>query len=210
MKRIQCKKTMGIALLAIVAWASACDDDDNHKNDLIQQDRDFIAQASYVNRSEVELGTLAVSKGNSDAVRMYGSSMRTEHQPALDKLKGIASDLGADFPTGLDAENQAIKDKLMSLSGYAFDTAYIHSQIKGHQKAEALFQAEANNGKGVAPEGLCERLAASHTHTFANGRQYSCNTGNTGAGKGYEQLGIAAGYWPQAAWMYLTHARRCM
>lgn len=147
MKRIQCKKTMGIALLAIVAWASACDDDDNHKNDLIQQDRDFIAQASYVNRSEVELGTLAVSKGNSDAVRMYGSSMRTEHQPALDKLKGITSDLGADFPTGLDAENQAIKDKLMSLSGYAFDTAYIHSQIKGHQKAEALFQAEANNGK---------------------------------------------------------------
>ncbi|HEY9049205.1 MAG TPA: DUF4142 domain-containing protein [Ohtaekwangia sp.] len=148
MERMQWRKMMAIALPVMLAIASACDDDDGDtKSNLNPQDRDFVVQASYANRAEVELGALAVSKGNQDAVKMFGNMMREEHQNAWDNLRNIAAEVEADFPSGLKGEHQALKDRLMSLSGYAFDTAYIHSQVKGHQEAEALFETEVRSGK---------------------------------------------------------------
>ncbi len=141
------KQLAGAALLAMMVVASACDDDDEDDNsDLSQQDQNFVTMASYGNRAEVELGSLAASKGTSEAVRMFGSMMVSEHQKALDDLEDIADDFDADFPTGLDAEHQEKKELLMALSGYSFDTAYMHGQVKDHQKTEALFETEAANG----------------------------------------------------------------
>lgn len=141
------KKLAGVALLTTMVVASACDDDDGDNKDLSQQDKDFITMASYGNRAEVELGALAATKGNSEAVRMYGNLMVDEHEDALDNLEDIADDFDANFPTGLDAEHQQKKQVLMALSGYSFDTAYMHSQVKDHQKTEALFETEATSGK---------------------------------------------------------------
>jgi putative membrane protein len=142
------KKLAGVALMATVMVAGACDDDDDGDNrDLSQQDKNFITMASYGNRAEVELGALAASKGNSDAVRMYGNMMVDEHEDALDDLEDIADDFDADFPTGLDAEHQEKKEMLMALSGYSFDTAYMHSQVVDHEKTEALFETEVASGK---------------------------------------------------------------
>lgn len=142
------KNLAGAALLATVFGAGACDDDDDGDNrDLSQQDKNFITMASYGNRAEVELGALAASKGSSDAVRMFGNMMADEHEDALDDLEDIADDFDADFPTDLDAEHQQKKEILMALSGYSFDTAYMHSQVKDHEKTEALFETEVANGK---------------------------------------------------------------
>jgi putative membrane protein len=140
-------KLASVALLATMVVASACDDDDDDNKDLSQQDKNFITQAAYGNRAEVELGSLAASKGSHDAVKMYGTMMVTEHSKALEDLEDIADDFDADFPEGLDAEHQQKKQMLSALSGYSFDTAYIHSQIKDHEKTEALFETEASNGK---------------------------------------------------------------
>ncbi|WP_159453583.1 DUF4142 domain-containing protein [Ohtaekwangia koreensis] len=61
------------------------------------------------------------------------------------RLASVA--LLATIPEGLDAEHQQKKQMLAALSGYSFDTAYIHSQIKDHEKTETLFETEASNGK---------------------------------------------------------------
>jgi putative membrane protein len=141
------KQWMYAPLLVIgsLAW-TACDDDDDDKS-LAAQDRDFVQKASLGNRAEIELGALASAKGNDEAVRMFGQKMVTDHQQAYDELEDIADDFSnADFRTSLDEEHQAIRDQLMNLSGYAFDSAYMQSQITDHQKTVALFESETTNG----------------------------------------------------------------
>ncbi len=46
----------------------------------------------------------------------------------------------------------------MTLSGYSFDTAYINSQVKGHQEVAALFEKETNDGKEARLKNYAEKL----------------------------------------------------
>jgi putative membrane protein len=125
---------------------SACDDDDNNAATLQNTDRTFITNASEGNLAEVELGKLAVMKSGTESVRAFGQMMATEHQTALDELTGIADDKNADIMTTLNAKHEQMKQKLSAMTGYAFDTAYIHSQVKDHEATVALFQTEIANG----------------------------------------------------------------
>lgn len=72
--------------------------------------------------------------------------MVTEHGMAQTELKNIGASLGRNVPDTVDAEHQALMVRLNSLSGYSFDTAYINSQVKDHQKTITIFQMELNDG----------------------------------------------------------------
>jgi putative membrane protein len=134
------KKTL-FSLLAISAFI-AC-----KKDKLNDTDRDFAMQAGYSNAAEISAGQLAASKGNSALVRSYGQQMATDHQPALNELVTIGNEEGLTVPTTPDPAHQALMQRLMTLSGYDFDTAYMNSQVSDHQMAISLFQNEVNNGR---------------------------------------------------------------
>jgi putative membrane protein len=136
------------ALAMTFLVAIACDDDDNDSASTLQQaDRDFVLNASEANLAEIQLGTLAGSKSGTSAVNDFGDMMASEHQTALDELESIADLKNATMTRQLSSEHQQLQEKLMSMDGFAFDTAYMNSQIKDHQKAIALFQTEISNGK---------------------------------------------------------------
>jgi putative membrane protein len=139
------KKLLGWALAIVAVVAIACDDDE--ETTLHDTDREFILNASEANLAEIELGKLAVMKSSTPSVQSYGNMMATEHQTALDELDAIADDKDADLMNTLNAKHQEIKQKLTTMTGYAFDTAYMHSQIKDHETAMSLFQAEVSAGK---------------------------------------------------------------
>jgi putative membrane protein len=134
------------ALVMTVVIASACDDDDSASM-LQQTDRDFVLNASEGNLAEIQLGTLAASKASTPSVQDFGEMMVSEHQTALDELESIADLKNATTTTELNAEHQQVRDKLSAMSGLAFDTAYMNSQVKDHEKTIALFQSEIANGK---------------------------------------------------------------
>lgn len=136
--------------LATALLFTACDKD-NDENDVNAQDQTFIVAASRSNRAEVELGTMALSKGTNNAVKMHAQMMVTEHTASQNELVGIHSNLDtdADINAALDAEQQAMRTTLMSLSGAAFDSAYIDGQIKGHIKTLAAFDAEISGGQNA-------------------------------------------------------------
>ena len=73
--------------------------------------------------------------------------MITDHMNAQDELKRIAKDKKEDIPSEADAAHKAMLKEMMSLSGRAFDSMYIHSQVKDHKEVIALFQEELNKGK---------------------------------------------------------------
>jgi putative membrane protein len=125
--------------LALALFAS-CDKDDD--NDINQQDRDFTMRASMANFAEVDAGQLAVTKGSTPGIRQFGQMMVMDHTNSKAELKSIAVYLGLYAPDSLDAEQVALKNQLMSLSGRAFDSVYIHAQVRDHNMAIDLYEDE--------------------------------------------------------------------
>lgn len=101
----------------------------------------FATQAAVIGKAEIELGQLATQKSQDKNVRDYAQRMVKDHQAADAKLKKIAAQENLTLPQSLDAEHQAVKEKLSALQGEPFDREYAKAMAKGHDKAVALFES---------------------------------------------------------------------
>ena len=129
-------------------------------------DKAFVGKVSQGGMYEVELGTVAEKQGATQAIRDQGNTEAHDHMLVGDKLKGIVTGAGMEFPTKLNGEFQARLDKLMALKGEAFDKAYVADMIKIHDGDGAAFAKEAKGGtnpdlKAFAAETHDDRRAAS-------------------------------------------------
>ena len=111
----------------------------------------FATQAAVIGKAEVELGQLAVQKSQDKDVQAYAQRMVKDHQAAAAKLEKIAGQENLTLPKSLDAEHQALKEKLSGLQGAAFDRAYAKAMAKGHDKAVALFES-ASQAPQMTPQ----------------------------------------------------------
>ncbi|MDW9547112.1 DUF4142 domain-containing protein [Sinorhizobium meliloti] len=111
------------------------------------QDRLFARLAAAGGMAEVDLGKLAAGKSETGAVKDFANRMVTDHDAANDKLKQLAEAARMPLPEKPDAEHAAIKERLQSLSGEAFDIAYIKAEIVDHQKTSLLLQWEISLGE---------------------------------------------------------------
>jgi putative membrane protein len=109
----------------------------------------FLKQFSLGGRAEVELGRIAGSRGEADAVDQFGKHMVKDHTDANSRLAALARAARVELPTELDAEHVAAKAELENLSGKTFDIRYAESQIKDHQKAAQLLIHEIGSGQHV-------------------------------------------------------------
>jgi putative membrane protein len=101
----------------------------------------FASQAAIIGKAEIELGQLAAQNSQDDDVRKFAQQMVKDHKAADAKLKKIATQENLQLPQSLDAEHEALKQKLSGLKGEAFDREYAKAMAKGHDKAVALFEA---------------------------------------------------------------------
>jgi len=125
----------------------ACNKDDDDDSGMNDTDRNFMTNASYSNYNEIDAGTVAVARGSNPAVTSFGSMMQMDHTMAQNALDSIGDRRNMNLPTGPDQEHVMLKQMLMTLSGHTFDTAYMNSQVRDHQKTINLFQDEINNGR---------------------------------------------------------------
>src|SRR5262245_19167477 len=114
---------------------------------LPRADEKFLKNAAEGSLAEVKLGKLAEQRAASDGVKQFGKRMATDHQKAYDELKQLASQKGVMMPTALDRTNQALYDRLATLSVAAFDRAYMTEMVKDHDRDVKEFQKEASSAK---------------------------------------------------------------
>lgn len=138
------KNWMSALCMAAVVF-TACDKDDDN-NDTNNMDREFVNRASISNNAEVMAGQVAVNKAVNNRVRMYGQMMVTEHTAAQAELRNQAQTAGLQVHDSVDAQHRALMAMLNSLSGYAFDTAYMGSQVRDHAKTIDLFNRQVREG----------------------------------------------------------------
>jgi putative membrane protein len=132
---------VGMALMAVgLLFAIPCA---KAETTISMADTNFILAAAQGGMTEVELGELAATNGMRDDVKNFGQMMVKDHTAINDDLKALASQKGVTLPDSLDANHQAMVDKLTALTGSEFDDAYIAAMIKGHKKDAKAFKAEA-------------------------------------------------------------------
>jgi putative membrane protein len=110
-------------------------------------DEHFVMDAAHAGMAEVELGKMATEKASKDEVKKFGQRMVDDHSKAGDELKSIAQTKNIAWPTDLDAKHKAVRDRLMKLSGDAFDRAYMQEMVDGHRKVVAALRTESTSGK---------------------------------------------------------------
>ena len=137
----------------------------------------FFKHAAEGGIAKVEAGKLAQSKGNSQAVKDFGSMMIKDHSAANAKLESIASSENVSLPTSSSATQMASKAKLEILSGDTFDKSYIKDQIAAHEQTAALFKKEIASGTDAQAKAFAtETLPTVQAH-LAKIRQIAASAG---------------------------------
>ncbi len=102
--------------------------------ELTNKEKQFINKALAGNAAEVMTGELALKKSESAEVKEFAQHMITDHKKANSDLSEIedAHSVSVPSPNPSD-EDKAFYAQLTSLSGTAFDTAYIKHAVSDHQ-----------------------------------------------------------------------------
>jgi putative membrane protein len=115
-----------------------------------QADRAFVAKVSQGGMFEVKAGRLAAQKASAQDVRDFGAMEAHDHTLVGDKLKAISTSEGVALAPRLNAEFQGKLDHLMTLSGKAFDDAYMKEMSTLHAGDGAAFAKESSDGGSQA------------------------------------------------------------
>jgi len=154
-----------ILALPVVAWGAA------------SPDHDFFKHAAEGGLAEVDAGTLAQSKGSSQAVKDFAAMMVKDHSAADDKLRKLADDEGVSLPSKPSVAQMASKAKLELLSGDAFDKAYIKGQIAAHVHTVALFRKEIASGTDSQAQAFAKETLPTVREHLKKIRQIAADAG---------------------------------
>jgi putative membrane protein len=112
--------------IATAAWAQA------------PNDAQIAAIVVTANQVDIEAGKLAQSKATNPEVKAYGAMMVTDHTGVNKQATDLAAKLGVkpeDNPTAQSLKSGGADNikNLKTLSGAAFDKAYIDHEVEYHQ-----------------------------------------------------------------------------
>ena len=121
-----------VGALFLVAGAAAAQAPD-------KASQKFITEAIEGNHAEVEMGKLAQSNGQTDAVKSYGQMLVTDHGAALQKATQTAQSMNVAAPTGPNKKQKAGFDKMAKMKGDAFDRMFGQHMVADHKKDIAAY-----------------------------------------------------------------------
>ena len=107
-------------------------------------DREFIDKAAASTLAEIEMGRLAASRGQTAEIRQFGRHMMKDHSKVNTELSALAGRKGIALPTSMSTDQQQTCEQLASLSGDAFDDAYIDATRKDLDSVVGEFRREAS------------------------------------------------------------------
>lgn len=127
---------------------------------------DFVQKAVMSDMYEVQAGKLATQKGQSDAVKQFGTQMVDAHTKTTEELTDIVKtkSIKVDLPNKLDARHQKLIDDLNSAALGDFDKTYAKQQVDGHQAAVDLFKKYAAQGDDADVKQFAEKTLPTIEH----------------------------------------------
>jgi len=142
----------GAALAVTLAAASQSDE------------QTFIKEAVQGNLTEVRLGELAVQRAETEPVRKFAETVRTDHQAGLQRATNLAKSLKVEPPTEPATEARGIYEGLAQLSGSEFDAAFVSHMITLHEAAIAKYSRNASSDNDAVATMVAEALPKLKAH----------------------------------------------
>lgn len=110
--------------------------------------QDFAQNAAMSDMYEIQAANIALKKARTEPTREFANMMIADHTKSSQAMKEAISASGQSLamPTKLDAEHQAMIDRLNGLSGQEFETEYMSQQMAAHRKTLDLLKSYAGGG----------------------------------------------------------------
>ncbi|MHB1057660.1 MAG: DUF4142 domain-containing protein [Rhodanobacter sp.] len=133
------------ALLFGLAFAACAQSSSSGKAPLVANaaDSTFMTRAAGDGMAEIHMGQMALEKSSDAKVKQLAQRIVDDHTEANGKLRALAETRQVALPGAPSAEAQQSTDAMAKLDAAKFDPAWIAGMVKDHQKAVALFSAEA-------------------------------------------------------------------
>jgi putative membrane protein len=110
-------------------------------------DQSFIRKTMEDDIAQEQMGQLAAQKSQSDDVKVFGEKMAQIHEQLTNQLMPVAKKLGVDEPKEPAKKDRQEIEKMQSLSGQDFDTAFIRAMLKCQQDDLKGFQNESTGAQ---------------------------------------------------------------
>lgn len=119
-------------------------------------DAEVASVAVVANQIDIDYAAIAKKKSKTESVLQFAQIMASDHQAVIDRAVALVTKLKVTpqdnaVSRQLLADAQKTKDKLNTLSGKAFDTAYINNEVAYHKAViaavEGLLIPEAENAE---------------------------------------------------------------
>lgn len=121
-------------------------------------DQQFAMQAAASDQFEIQSSQAALQMSHAPRVRQFAQRMIDAHSRTTQQLTQIATSKGMSLQPALDPDQQKMVSDLQAMSpGRAFDRAYLHDQVAGHQAAVEVFQNEITNGSDAELKAFAQK-----------------------------------------------------
>jgi putative membrane protein len=114
-----------------------------------QASRKFLAEAIEGHLSEIKMGELAQTNGQSGVVKTYGEMLQNELGEANRKAIAVARSLGIDTPNGSSAKQKAGLAEMEQMSGPAFDRTFASRMTADRRKDIEAYEQAAGKQDAV-------------------------------------------------------------
>ena len=151
---------------------------------LSRSDQKMVKDMAMANLAEIEAGRMAQTKSQNEQVKNFAQQMIDDHTKALAEVQQLAQAKGVALPTELDRTHKRRADKLASLSGDAFDRAYMNqSGLADHKKTHGLLKQAQSRAKDPDVKALAARTMPIVDQHLNSAQELHKNTarGNSGA-----------------------------
>lgn len=150
-----------------------------------KKDQEFLQKAAAGGLYEVEAGSLAQSKGQSEGVKSFGAMLVKDHGAANEELKALAASKGVTLPATLPAAKQK---RLQKISGDKnFDKEFVDEVgLDDHRQDIRMFEKASKDADDADVKAFAAKtlptLRSHHDH--AQGLKKSAATAGGQANKG--------------------------
>jgi putative membrane protein len=109
-----------------------------------QSEQQFVSQVAAENLLEVRLAQSAQQRATNPSVKQFAQRMVIDHTSMQKQWMDAAKKNGIDFKAEMSARHVQQAEQLRSLTGAAFDQAYMNLMVQNHQENVSTFQAQRN------------------------------------------------------------------
>jgi putative membrane protein len=112
-------------------------------------DQSFVDFAAQTDMLEAHLAQMAQDKAAKQDVKDYAQTLNTDHTNDYNQLTAAATKAGDTVPKGIDAAGNHVITRFDRMKGAAFDRAYLHEMVTGHEQAIKKYKDEIANGQNT-------------------------------------------------------------